>query len=39
MQFFIQDNTIFYPNVTDYDLGETFLCGQAFRFDKYDGGF
>lgn len=39
MQFFIQDNTIFYPNVTDYDLGETFLCGQAFRFDEYDGGF
>ncbi|MBE6887589.1 MAG: DNA-3-methyladenine glycosylase 2 family protein [Ruminococcaceae bacterium] len=39
MQFTIQDNVILYHNVTDYDLAETFLCGQAFRFDEYEGGF
>ena len=39
MQFTIQDNVILYHNITDYDLAETFLCGQAFRFDEYEGGF
>ncbi len=39
MQYIIQDNKILYTNVTDYDLAQTFLCGQAFRFDEKDGGF
>ena len=39
MQFEIKDNKIIYKNVYDYDLHQTFLCGQAFRFDEYKDGF
>ena len=39
MQYTIADKKILYTNVTDYDLAQTFLCGQAFRFDEYEGGF
>ena len=39
MQYTIKDKKILYTNVTDYDLAQTFLCGQAFRFDEYEGGF
>ncbi|MBR5252120.1 MAG: DNA-3-methyladenine glycosylase 2 family protein [Oscillospiraceae bacterium] len=39
MQYDIQNNSIIYRNVTDYDLHQTFLCGQAFRFDEYRDGF
>ncbi len=33
------DNKITFINVEDYNLDETFLCGQAFRWDKYKEGF
>ena len=39
MQYVIQDKKILYTDVTDYDLAQTFLCGQAFRFDRYKDGF
>ncbi len=33
------DNKVVFLNVEDYNLDETFLCGQAFRWDKYKDGF
>lgn len=39
MQYTIQNNCIIYTDVADYDLHQTFLCGQAFRFDEYKDGF
>ena len=39
MQFTLNDRKIIYTDVQDYDLAQTFLCGQAFRFDEYNGGF
>lgn len=39
MQFEIENSKIVYKNVYDYDLHQTFLCGQAFRFDEWQGGF
>lgn len=39
MQFTIDGDKIIYENIQDFDLNETFLCGQAFRFDRYENGF
>ena len=39
IHYTIQDNKILYKNFGDYHLAQTFLCGQAFRFDEYRDGF
>lgn len=39
IQYEIKDNKILYKNFGDYHLAQTFLCGQAFRFDEYRDGF
>ncbi len=39
IDYTICDNKILYKNFGDYDLSQTFLCGQAFRFDSYKEGF
>ena len=39
MQYIIQDDKIIYNSIKDFDLAETFLCGQTFRFDKFEDGF
>ncbi len=39
MQYILEKNKIIYKNVTDYDLKQTFQCGQTFRFDEYKDGF
>lgn len=39
MKYTIEKNKIIYNNIQDFDLAETFLCGQAFRFDPYKNGF
>ncbi len=35
----ILNDKIIFSNISDYDLNETFLCGQCFRWDKYENGF
>ncbi len=35
----INNDLIIFKNISDYNLDETFLCGQAFRWDKYKDGF
>ena len=39
IQYKIDNNKILYTNFGDYHLAQTFLCGQAFRFDEYKDGF
>ena len=39
IQFEINLNRIKYTNIGDYHLADTFQCGQAFRFDPYNGGY
>lgn len=39
MQYKIVDNEIIFKNVEDFDLEQTFQCGQSFRWDKYAKGF
>ncbi len=39
MQYLLEKNKIIYQNVTDYDLKQTFQCGQTFRFDEFKDGF
>ena len=39
IDYTICDKKILYKNFGDYDLAQTFLCGQAFRFDPYKDGF
>ena len=35
----IKDNKILYTAFGDYNLEQTFECGQAFRFDRYKEGY
>ncbi len=35
----ITNKQIVFSNIEDYNLDETFLCGQTFRWDKYKNGF
>lgn len=39
IQFEIDTDKIIYRNIGDYHLADTFECGQAFRFDRCDGGY
>ena len=39
LHYKIQDNKILYTDFGDYHLAQTFLCGQAFRFDQQGDGF
>ena len=39
IQFEISLNKIIYKNFGDYHLEQTFECGQAFRFDRFGGGY
>ncbi|MEG1895371.1 MAG: hypothetical protein RR162_03950 [Oscillospiraceae bacterium] len=35
----ISQDKIIYEGIEDFSLEETFLCGQAFRFDPFEKGF
>ncbi|MBQ9845526.1 MAG: DNA glycosylase [Oscillospiraceae bacterium] len=39
IQFVLNTDKIIYTSVGDYNLADTFECGQAFRFDPYNGGY
>ncbi len=39
MKVYEKDNNLIIENVCDFDLIETFDCGQCFRWEKCDDGF
>ncbi|MBR2503201.1 MAG: DNA glycosylase [Oscillospiraceae bacterium] len=39
IQFVLNTDKIIYKNIGDYDLEQTFECGQAFRFDRCADGY
>lgn len=39
MQYINNEGEIVFKAVDDFDLPQTFLCGQAFRWDEFEGGF
>ncbi|MEG0019059.1 MAG: DNA glycosylase [Oscillospiraceae bacterium] len=39
MKYTLENDEIIYLNIQDFSLEETFLCGQAFRFDPFEKGF
>ena len=36
IQYVYKENTVVFQNVFDYDLAQTFSCGQCFRWDEKD---
>lgn len=39
MQYVKKGEEIVFENIKEFSLNETFLCGQAFRWDEFEGGF
>lgn len=39
MKIYEQNNNLILQNVCDFDLRQTFDCGQCFRWDKCDDGY
>lgn len=39
MKIYEKDNNLIIENVCDFDLKETFDCGQCFRWEEVDDGF
>ncbi len=39
MKIYEQNNNLIIENVRDFDLCQTFDCGQCFRWDKRDDGY
>ena len=37
IQYVYKENTVVFHNIVDYDLAQTFNCGQCFRWDEKDG--
>ena len=37
IQYVYKENTVVFRNIVDYNLAQTFSCGQCFRWDEKDG--
>ncbi len=37
IQYVYKENTVVFCNIVDYDLAQTFDCGQCFRWSETDG--